>query len=463
MIQNIDINSLYSHPDNPRKDLGDLSELAASIKAKGILQNLTVVPGHRMTKDEFVKAARADGATKKDAELMYDGSMEASDGYTVIIGHRRLAAAKEAGLTEVPCAVCEMDEKEQIATMLLENIQRADLTVYEQAKGFQMMLDLGDTVGEVSERTGFSESTIRRRTKLLELDEDKFKAAEARGGTLFDYMELDKIEDPEEKNKLLDKIGTDDFSFQLKSQIRKQENIRRLARIAEEISAWAEKTDKQPEGTVWFYGASAYGKEMHIEKPEDADEVKYYCVETGNYVSVYREKAKEQIEEEDEKAAERTKKERERKERVSKLDEAAKNAYELRRDFCESVSSATVKKHFADILSYFLYIMAKDRVYVRDSDFCKLLHIEEDEHPDISKVRIEVEKNPELRFWQTVCILNDDSKDAGFYYGYDGEFKDNPSLVDWYLLLQTLGYKISSDEKALMNGTSKLFLKEDEE
>lgn len=462
MIQNIKINSLYPHPDNPRKDLGDLSELAASIKAKGILQNLTVVPGHILTKEEWIALAKPERVTKANALGNYTAEYQ-PDGYTVIIGHRRLAAAKEAGLTEVPCAVCEMDEKEQIATMLLENIQRADLTVYEQAKGFQMMLDLGDTVGEVSERTGFSESTIRRRTKLLELDEQKFKAAEARGGTLFDYMELDKIEDPKEKNRLLEKIGTDDFSFQLKDQIRRQENIKRLDRIAEEISAWAEKTDKQPEGTVWFKGASYYGDTEHIDKPEDADTVKYYYVYSGNYITVYRTKDKEQTREEDQAKEEREEKDRKRRETVARLDEAAENAYELRKEFCESVSSATVKKHFADILGYLLYIMAEDIVYVRDIDFLKLLNIGDDEEADMDKVRAEVEKNPELRFWQTVCILNDDSSRAGFHNRYDGTFEDYSPLVDWYRLLQKLGYKISSDEKALMNGTSELFLKEDEE
>lgn len=44
MLQNISIEKLYPHPDNPRKDLGDLSELVESIRAQGILQNLTVVP-----------------------------------------------------------------------------------------------------------------------------------------------------------------------------------------------------------------------------------------------------------------------------------------------------------------------------------------------------------------------------------------------------------------------------------
>lgn len=102
MITNIDVTKLKEHPDNPRKNIGDVTELAESIKARGILQNLTVVPA--------------------------ENGM-----YTVIIGHRRLAAAKQAGLTEVPCAVVDMDYKTQLSTMLLENMQRSDLTVYEQA------------------------------------------------------------------------------------------------------------------------------------------------------------------------------------------------------------------------------------------------------------------------------------------------------------------------------------------
>ena len=123
IYHNIPVDRLHPHPDNPRKDLGDLTELADSIKANGIMQNLTVV--------------------------IDDPSKTITD-YTVIIGHRRLAAAKLAGLTEVPCFITEMDEKTQLTTMLAENMQRADLTVYEQAQGFQMMIDLGATVEDVA-------------------------------------------------------------------------------------------------------------------------------------------------------------------------------------------------------------------------------------------------------------------------------------------------------------------------
>ena len=94
MLVFLPVSELYPHPENPRKDLGDLSELAASIKENGILQNLTVVKGH--------------------------GGKE--DGYTVIIGHRRRAAAIEAGLETVPCIIVELTEKEQIQRIVFQSI-----------------------------------------------------------------------------------------------------------------------------------------------------------------------------------------------------------------------------------------------------------------------------------------------------------------------------------------------------
>lgn len=90
MITNIETSKIFPHPDNPRKNLGDLTELADSIKANGIFQNLTVIPGEE--KGTFV----------------------------VIIGHRRLAAAKLAGLETVPCAIADMDRKTQLSTICLK-------------------------------------------------------------------------------------------------------------------------------------------------------------------------------------------------------------------------------------------------------------------------------------------------------------------------------------------------------
>lgn len=211
-ITNIACRRLHPHPDNPRKELGDLTELAASIKENGIFQNLTVIPGHYLNSREYIaKCVDEGGDAAAAAAAWTPKAVWSSDDYTIIIGHRRAAAAQQAGLFEVPCVVVEMDEREQLQTMMIENMQRSDLTTYEQAQGFQLMLDLGDTVEQVASKSGFSQSTIRRRVKLLSLDRDAFRRAELRGATLSDYAELDKIESVEDKNKALEALGTQNF------------------------------------------------------------------------------------------------------------------------------------------------------------------------------------------------------------------------------------------------------------
>lgn len=191
-------------------------------RLNGVLQNLTVVP-------------LIGEITKK-----WDG-----ESYRVIIGHRRLAAAKLAGLEELPCVVVEMSEREQLSTMLTENMQRSDLTVYEQAQGFQMMLDMGDTVEDIAEKSGFSVTTVRRRVKLLELDKDKFKKSEERGVSLFEYMELEKLKSPERKNEMLDYIGTENFKYKLKQAIDAEATAERKAKWVELLSAFATQVESR--------------------------------------------------------------------------------------------------------------------------------------------------------------------------------------------------------------------------
>lgn len=167
---------LEPHPDNPRKDLGDLEELRESIREHGIMQNLTVIPT--------------------------DDTLEH---FRILIGHRRFAAS-EGILTELPCVIVEgLSDREQVGIMLCENIQRSDLTYIEQARGFQMMLDLGDTVETIAEKTGFSEKTIKSRLEINKLDEDTLEEASERFQlSIKDFMELSKIKDVEKRNEILE-------------------------------------------------------------------------------------------------------------------------------------------------------------------------------------------------------------------------------------------------------------------
>lgn len=260
-LQMIQVEKLHPHPDNPRKVIGDVSELAESIKANGILQNLTVVPNN----DNW-------------------------DDFTVIIGHRRLAAAKQAGLTELPCAVVEMTEKEQLSTMLTENMQRSDLTVYEQAKGFQMLIDLGDSVAEVVEKTGFKESTVRRRLKLAELDEEFFKDSQLRQPTLADYERLNQIKNIDARNELLKSIGTNNFDNLLYSAVKKQETDEEKEKIEklclEHGMIKAQKHDEIPsnyEYTGFFVLKDLIGKDFADGRK------RYFYFGYGSNIYIYAE------------------------------------------------------------------------------------------------------------------------------------------------------------------------------
>ena len=215
---------LHPHPDNPRKDLGDLTELKESIKAHGVMQNLTVVPD-----DD-------------------DG-----DGYKILIGHRRFAAS-EGILEELPCVVAKgLTDRDQVGIMLVENIQRSDLTFVEQAHGFQMMMDLGDTIETIAEKTGFSKATVKHRLAINELDPETLKETnEVFQLTISDYIALEKVDNIEERNEILD---LSDNSQDLKSRV---ENYLQEKKEAEDFAyfkklfdeaGWVDETEKDP----WFY------------------------------------------------------------------------------------------------------------------------------------------------------------------------------------------------------------------
>lgn len=176
-LEYIEVSKIHPHPNNPRKDLGNLEELTESIKVKGVLQNLTVVP-----------------------------SKEHPGEYMAVIGHRRRAAADKAGLEKVPCVIAEMSEEEQFEVMMLENMQRNDLTVYEQAQGFQMMLDFGNSVDEIAEKTGFSKTTVYHRLNVAKLNQKELQKKENDSEfqlSFKDLIELEKIESVRTRNKVL--------------------------------------------------------------------------------------------------------------------------------------------------------------------------------------------------------------------------------------------------------------------
>lgn len=238
----IALESIYPHPDNPRKDLGDLTELTESIRKNGIMQNLTVMPGHFLTEAEQRALQEKYAETKDQQYLKEMAEGWSKEGYTLLIGHRRAAAARAAKISVVPCTVVHLlDRREQVAIMLEENMQRTDLTVREQAQGFQMMLDLGDTVDDVAKKTGFSKQTVKHRLEIAKLDPKAIEAAEDGGYyqiSISDYMKLEKLPTVEDRNAVLkDARNGRQLDYKINSRLQEIENERRKKIIVGKLEA----------------------------------------------------------------------------------------------------------------------------------------------------------------------------------------------------------------------------------
>ena len=140
-IQILSIDKIYPNPNQPRKnfDEGGIEELANSIKAHGIIQPIIVT--------------------------------EDAKGYMIIAGERRWRAAKSIELKEVPCIVKHYNEKQLLEVSLIENLQRQDLNVIEEAKAYQYLISQYKiTQEQLSEALGKSRSYLANIMRLLRLD-----------------------------------------------------------------------------------------------------------------------------------------------------------------------------------------------------------------------------------------------------------------------------------------------------
>ena len=412
----IPLTSISPHPQNPRKDLGDLTELTESIRKSGILQNLTVIQN-------------------KDYS------------YTVIIGHRRLAAAKLAGLQTVPCVIAEMSEDDQLATMLAENMQRSDLTVYEQAEGIQLLLDRSFSITDIAEKTGFSESTIRRRTKLLVLDKDAFERSQQRQVSLSDYEKLNEIEDIDAQNRLLDALGTNNFNNEFEKAKRKQnENIRRKALIHYLESLPNTSLSKKRKASVWAYVATVYNeKEAHRHLKSDRE----YCYEVNPYgVCLYRKRTESEIEHD--------RHEEERRETLDQFIQEGKNLNETTRNLRQAFIKDPPKlnnEQYLILVKEFLRLRIKG-AYSYGIPDCL----------DGSKSNFDGVFDSDNGVKIMLELISKVLDNQNRFYQYVSDSLDNPrnvseNLNTLYYLLTRLGYVMSDEEIQLRDGTHPIFTK----
>jgi len=175
-VRLIPIEKIDPNPHQARSELGNIEELMESIRTKGVLEPILV---------------RAKG-----------------DRFEIIAGERRYVASKNLGLKEIPCIEMDVEEQEAMEISLIENLQRKDLDIFEEADGLKALMNLyGYSHQEIAEKIGKARSTITEIISVsripLNLREKLKKAGINSRSTI---IEIAKIEDEENMAKLVDQI-----------------------------------------------------------------------------------------------------------------------------------------------------------------------------------------------------------------------------------------------------------------
>ena len=193
----IPIEKIAPNPEQPRTEIGDLTELTDSIKQNGVLEPLLVKP-------------KGDGT------------------WMIIAGERRWRASNLAGLTEVPCIEFDIDEKTIAEIALIENLQRKDLTVWEEADGLAYLSErFGYTHEEIAKKIGKSRTTVTESMALAGLPEPiRAKCFQAGITAKSTLLEVARQFDESAMHEFLDNFAN------IGKQNLKREDVRRAARPA---------------------------------------------------------------------------------------------------------------------------------------------------------------------------------------------------------------------------------------
>ncbi len=182
----VSIEEVEPNPNQPRTNMGDIDELKASILTKGVLEPILVRP-----QDD-------------------DGK------YQIISGERRFRAALEAGLDEIPVVEISATDAEVLEIALVENLQRKDLTPFEEADGFASLVEAyGYTQEKVSEVIGKSRSSVAETLRLRVIPKDIRELCRIKDVTAKSVLaEISRLKDPEDMARLVEAISTGEIDRQ---------------------------------------------------------------------------------------------------------------------------------------------------------------------------------------------------------------------------------------------------------
>jgi len=217
----IPIDKIRPNPDQPRKHIGDVRELADSIREKGVLEPLLV---------RYVPR---------------------EDTYYIISGERRYHASQAAGLHEVPCIEKVADDAETLEIALIENLQRKDLTPFEEADGLQRLAEQFDyTHDDIAKKIGRARSSVTEIMSLRLIPEEVRKECVANSVTSKSVL-LQIARQPTEK-KMREMVG------RITQEGLKRDEVRRVRRAETEAAP-------RPESYSFNFEAADGSFQMRIE------------------------------------------------------------------------------------------------------------------------------------------------------------------------------------------------------
>lgn len=386
-MQQIPVSMIQPHPRNPRKQLGDLTELTDSIRAQGIRQNLLLVP-------------------------------HGDEAYRCVIGHRRLAAAKAAGLDTVPAVIDDsLTEAQQLELMLVENLQRVDLTPIEEAHGYQDMLDLGFTVRQVATQTGRSQTTIRARVDLLTLPENAQTAVGEGQGSLEDAAALLEFQDdPDTLEQLVTLLGTRNFHWRLANA---REDRERRAEQARQIAEWEARGAVEYTGPTTVWGSPENHRVIHPGDGEDLPEGTVWCRQ-GYHLQLYVPSPPSARDDSEKAAKEAARAEKDRQDAQDTADAAT--AWTLRDAFVDTLLARKLTVREKDLVAALVVLVLGNRYMSLQTD---------------------VSLSPHHQLIALCHGWHDDNR-----WDWRDLRSGRGTLLDWYDTLGALGYVASTVEEA---------------
>jgi ParB/RepB/Spo0J family partition protein len=255
----LDPRSLAEHPANIRTDLGDVTELAASIRSVGVLEPIVVVP-----------------VTSEDSDAQ-NGNDEKS-GYRIIAGHRRVAAAIAAKQPTVPCVVRGdlSGDVEQLTGMIVENVLRANLTPAEEAAAYAQLAAFDLTPAAIAKRTGRSSKKVRDALALHALPEQVKQRVADEAMTLDEAAAIDEFaDDPKAHARLLKAADTGyGLKYAIADERHRKEKKQRTDTAKKALTEQGVKVVGAPKGWPYFC------KEARVTDLALVDGVTRYTVDT---------------------------------------------------------------------------------------------------------------------------------------------------------------------------------------